>query len=334
MSGGSRPPKTPASIRRWDSSTASEQLATVREVCGTRGKALLKSFDGGLAVGAGFKKSANEVSDEICLGVLVQRKVEEPHVRPIPKRVEVFLIRGGKRTKFSIPTDVEELGDGEPHAGLNLAQGVRAFHRTNAGQGVPGAVCCIVADTSVPPNHYVLGCRHVLALSLLTSGCAAFNATDVADRAMTTRFAELHATLPMAANGQPCLDAAISMIHPGSQVGWLAPGNVRALAIEPGVQQPSNCLVYTPNGPLPAIFVKEWANVPLPYPSCGNVVIAAAYQFKSPTQGGHSGSPVMTLQGLLFGMHFWGDTAKQIAFAIPAFVLFQPGLFSLNFHLV
>ena len=64
MSGGSRPPKTPASIRRWDSSTASEQLATVREVCGTRGKALIKSFDGGLAVGAGFKKSANEVSDE------------------------------------------------------------------------------------------------------------------------------------------------------------------------------------------------------------------------------------------------------------------------------
>ena len=96
--------------------------------------------------------------------------------------------------------------------------------------------------------------------------------------------------------------------------------------LEPGVQQPSNCLVYTPNGPLPAIFVKEWANVPLPYPSCGNVVIAAAYQFKSPTQGGHSGSPVMTPQGLLFGMHFWGDAAKQIAFAIPAFVLFRPGL--------
>ncbi len=42
----------------------------------------------------------------------------------------------------------------------------------------------------------------------------------------------------------------------------------------------------------------------------------------------------MTPQGLLFGMHIWGDTAKQIAFAIPAFVLFQPGLFSLNFHLV
>lgn len=333
MAGGSRLPRTPASIRRWNSMALSEQLATVRDVCGTKGQKLLKGFDGGLAVGAGYKKSANEVSDEICLGVLVERKAEGSHVRPIPKRVEVFLVRSGKRTKFSIPTDVEELGDGEPHAALNLAQGVRAFNRTNTSQGVPGAVCCVVADTRCPPNYYAVGCRHVLALSLLTSGCAAFNATDVADRAMTTRFAELHATPPMAANGQPCLDAAISMIYLGSQVEWLAPGNVRPLAVEPGAQQPANCFVYTPNGPLPATFVKEWANVPLPYPNCGNVVIAAAYQFKAATQGGHSGSPVMTPQGLLFGMHFWGDTRNQVAYAIPAFMLFQPGLFSVSIHL-
>jgi hypothetical protein len=314
--------------------TASEQLATVREVCGAKGKALLKGFDGGLAVGAGYKKSADEVSKDICLGVLVQRKVESPDVCPIPKRVEVFLTRDGRRTKVSIPTDVEELGDGEPHAALNLAQGVRAFNRMNAGQGVLGAVCCIVADQNIPPHHYVLSCRHVLALSLITTACAAFNATDVADRAMTTRFAALYSALPMAANGQPCLDAAISMIQPGSQVGWLGQGNMRPVAVEPGVQQPYNCFVYTPNGPVPAIFVKEWANIPLPYPHCGNIVIAAAYQFQSPTVGGHSGSPVMTPQGLLFGMHFWGDAAKRVAYAIPAFVLFQPGLFSsLHLHL-
>jgi hypothetical protein len=312
---------------------AEEQLATVREVCGAKGSALLKRFDGGLAVGAGFKKTANQVGQDICLGVLVQRKVKKNLVRPIPTRVEVYLARGGKRSKVSIPTDVEELGDGEPHAIQNLAHGVRAFNRANPTQGIPGAVCCIVADSSVPPNHYLLGCRHVLALSLLTSGCTAFNATDAADRAMTTRVATLHSTPPMAANGRPCLDAALSMILPGVQVGWLGPGNVRPVAVEPGAQQPSNCFVYTPNGPLPAKFVKEWANLPLPYPNCGNVVIAAAYQFQALTVGGHSGSPVMTPQGLLFGMHFWGDTGKQLAFAIPAFMLFQPGLFPVSLRL-
>jgi len=312
---------------------ASEQLATVREVCGAKGKKLLKNFDGALAVGAGFKKSANEVSEEICLGVLVQKKIDSPDIRPIPARVEVFVARQGQRTKVSIPTDVEELGDGEPHAALNLAQGVRAFNRLNKAQGVPGAVCCIVADQSNPSSLYVLSCGHVLALQLITQGCAVFNATDVADRAMTTRIAELHAVLPLIPNGKPCLDAAISMIIPGSQVGWLGPGNVRPRAVEPGVQQPANCFVYTPNGPLPAIFVKEWANIPLPYPQCGKIVIAAAYQFKAATIGGHSGSPVMTPQGLLFGMHFWGDSANQVAFAIPAFVLFQPGRFALNIQL-
>ncbi|MHB7984926.1 hypothetical protein, partial [Lacticaseibacillus paracasei] len=48
-----------------------QQLAIVRDVCRRRGAALMKRFDGILAVGTGYKKSDNAVSETICLGMLV-----------------------------------------------------------------------------------------------------------------------------------------------------------------------------------------------------------------------------------------------------------------------
>ena len=321
----------PAAVRRWDALTAQEQLAAVREVCGSKGPALIKRYKGVIAVGAGFKKSADAVSKTICLGLLVKKKQTRNLSHPVPERLLVSLVRDGKRVRFSIPSDVEELGKAQPH--FNAALGVRAFSRNNSTQGVPGAVCCIVQDASQPPNRFVLGCRHVLALSLLTTGCAAFNDTDVADRAMTTKVGGLFAVLPMAPDGQPCLDAALAIIDSSAQVDWSSDNGIRPLNVEPGVDQPLNCIVFTPDGPLSAVFVKEWANVPLKYAQCGTVVIAAAYQFQAPTIGGHSGSPVMSLDGTLHGMHFYGDPSQSLAMAIPAFMLFQPGLFGVDFQL-
>ena len=323
----------PIAVRRWNELNPEQQLAAVREVCGSKGPALMKRFDGVLAVGAGFKKSANAVSETICLGVLVKKKRARNIFRPVPERVLLSLIRDGKHVRLSIPTDVEELGKGRPHGPVNVAQGVRAFNRNNPNQGVPGAACCVVVDANQPANRFILGCRHVLALSLLTTGCAAFNATDVADRGMTTRVGQLFFPLPMAPNGQSCLDGAISLVDPSIPVDWLSAQGVRPSVVEPGVQQPQNCFVFTPNGPLQAVFVKEWANVPLQYARCGTVVIAGAYQFQAATVGGHSGSPVMALDGTLYGMHFWGDPSQSLAMAIPAFMLFQPGRFPVSIRL-
>ncbi len=333
MAGKAKTVSLPVAVRRWNELDHKEQLAVVREVCGSKSPALLKRFVGVLAVGAGFKKSAGAVSEAICLGMLVKKKRKRSVARPVPERVLVSLVRAGKRVRLSIPTDVEELGKGKPHAAVNVAQGVRAFNRNNPSQGVPGAACCVVVDANQPANRFILGCRHVLALSLLTTGCAAFNATDVADRGMTTRLGQLFFPLPMAPNAQPCLDGAIALVDPSIQVDWLSAQGLRPAVVEPGVQQPQNCFVFTPNGPLQAIFVKEWANIPLQYAKCGTVVIAGAYQFQAATVGGHSGSPVMAPDGTLFGMHFWGDPSQRLALAIPAFMLFQPGRFPVTIRL-
>ncbi|MDO9074132.1 MAG: hypothetical protein Q7U73_12795 [Rubrivivax sp.] len=296
---------------------------------------MVKRFDDVLAVGAGFKKSAGEVSTSVCLGLLVSRKKSRlgKVSAPIPKRLTVSVQRDGKRVQLSIPTDVEELGKGKPQQAINAAAGIRAFNRSNSTQGVPGAACCVVVDQSDAANRFVLGCHHVLALSLLTTGCEFFKDTDVSGRGAVQKFGGLFHPLPMAADGLACLDAALALVDAGTEVTWVSGEGIKPVRVEPGTKQPVNCFVFTPDGPLPAVFVKEWANVPLQYPRCGTVTIAAAYQFQVPTVGGHSGSPVMTPDGTLHGMHFWGDEQQQLAMAIPAFMLFRPGLFPVNFRL-
>ena len=315
----------------WTALRTAEKLAVVREACGLRGAELKKRFDGVLAVGAGFKKAHNVVSDEVCIGFLVDKKRRGRLDRPVPSHVSVFLTRDGKRVRYSIPTDVEELGEGGPHGMVNLAAGIRASSQLDSSLGVPGSVCCLVEQVDQPLNRYILGCHHVLALSFLTQHCNAEPST-VRSRGTAELVGNLFEHLPMSGTGQPCLDAAIALVDPGAQVAWNAAG-LAPTRVEPGVDSPRGCFVFTPDGALPAQFVKEWANIPLTYPKCGQVVIECAYQFQADTVGGHSGSPVMQPDGTLHGMHFWGDVSQRMAFAIPAFVLFRPGLFSVTYRL-
>lgn len=316
----------------WNALTSADKLAVVRELCGSRGAKLKKRFDGVLAVGAGFKKAQNIVSDEICIGFLVNKKRKRRLDRPVPSHVNVFLVRGGKKVRYSIPTDVEELGEGVPHGMMNLAMGIRASSQRDASLGVPGAVCCLVEQVDQPLNRYILGCHHVLALSFLTHQCDAEPST-VRTRGTAELVGNLFEHLPMSGTGQPCLDAAIALVDSDAQLVWDTAG-ITPTRVEPGIDSPSGCFVYTPDGAFPAQFVKEWANIPLIYPKCGQVVIECAYQFQADTIGGHSGSPVMQPDGTLHGMHFWGDVSQRMAFAIPAFVLFRPGLFSVTFRLL
>jgi hypothetical protein len=236
-----------------------------------------------------------------------------------------------KRVRYLIPTDVEEIGSGRPQATQNLAHGIRSSATNDPARSLRGAACCIVSQKGQPGNRFLLGCRHVLALSLLTQRCEAVD-TLIRPHASADVVGHLYEYLDFGASARPCLDAAIALATPAAAISWDA-GNVAPSRVEPGVARPLGCTIYTPDGPRPATFVKEWANLRLPYPGCGTVTIAAAYQFIADTIEGDSGSPVMDGEGTLHGMHFWGDPAQRIAFAVPAFMLFRPGLFSVEFEL-
>lgn len=314
----------------WDSLERADQLRTLRLICGKKADSIKAQYSDVLAVGIGYKRVKGEVVNRLALALLVGKKISTAS-RPIPSVIKLKLNDGGQKRTFLIPTDVEELGDGAPQAAVNVAEGIRAQSPVDPKAVVPGAACCVVEQTNDRRNRYVLSCHHVLALSLLTQSCNAANSV-LKDITGSKIIGQLFSYLPMSATGQPCLDAALAIIEPGDAVIW-EKNLVTPSAVDPGFQQPQGCSVYTPDGAIPARFIKEWANIPLPYPRCGTVTIRAVYQFQAATKPGHSGSPVMDANGTLHGMHFWGSPTRGDAYAIPAFVLFQPRLFPIDFTL-
>jgi hypothetical protein len=313
----------------FDGLSEEEQLAIVRHLCGQRGKRLVRQF-GVHAIGAGYKKAAGRLLPTICIGFLVDAKTDTP-AKPVPPQITTYIQRGGRRVRCLVPTDIEEIGAGHPQKMQNLANGIHSSATADAALSLRGAACCIVAQKDKPENRFLLGCQHVLALSLLGQRCGGIDAL-IRPHGSPEVVAQLYEYAELTASGKPCLDAAIALANPAARIFWGA-GTIVPQRVEPGVNRPLDCMIFTPNGPRPARFVKEWANVPLPYPGCGMVTIAAAYQFVADTIAGDSGSPLLDRQGTLHGMHFWGDPEQRLAFAIPAFMLFQPGLFSIDIAL-
>lgn len=58
----------------------------------------------------------------------------------------------------------------------------------------------------------------------------------------------------------------------------------------------------------------------------------AVLRYRTATVEGDSGSAVVGPDGTLFGMHFY-EFDNGIACAIPAYILFRPGLFTINIKL-
>ena len=89
-----------------------EQLAIARHVCANRGKQPVHKL-GVNAVGVGYKKRAGDLLPCICIGFLVEHKRDKPS-NPVPRHIGTDIQRGAKRTRYLIPTDVEEIGAGLP----------------------------------------------------------------------------------------------------------------------------------------------------------------------------------------------------------------------------
>lgn len=321
----------PASSPTWDKLGREEQLALLVRLCTARAAEFRRKFDGVLTLGVGYKTQGGERTEALCLAFLVKSKKEKVH-RPVPKSVAAFVERDGRRLRVYVPTDLEELGDGAPHANVNLASGVLAVGLPNPAVKCTGAVCCLVRQTDTPANVYALGCHHVLALSAQTQGCAALVSEVISNDLPGQPVGQLFEYLPMSPNVRSCQDAAIALLDSAVNATWVHSGRT-PLRTETASHEPPGCRIYTPRGVLPAAYVKTWMDVPLFYPNCGWVYIARTYQFQADTLPGDSGSAVMSDDGTLYGMHFWGQSSNRLSMAIPAATLFSPGLFSVDFSL-
>jgi hypothetical protein len=307
---------------RWSDLSEQRKLAVLAGLCSRRSKTFKREFANVLSVGLGYKTSAGEVRPHLCLGFLVDRKTDS--VRPVPTFIDTFIDMDGRRRRVSVPTDVEELGDSEPQA-TNVADGILVVSPGNPVVRATGAVCCLV-KLEGQADLFALSCHHVLTLSPKAGGCRVISGAVVANRAGSP-IGQLYEAVPMSPNTSSQLDAAIALIDPQVQVDWNH-GGMRPTSVDMGLSEPVDCTVYAPGGPLDAVYIKTWPEVRLPYPGCGTVQIACAYQFTVDTRPGDSGSPVMGPAGTLYAMHFWGSPSTRFAMAIPAGYLFSPGVFA------
>lgn len=320
-----------ASLLTWDTLGRDEQLALLVKLCTARAAEFRRKFDGVLTLGVGYKTQGGERTKALCLAFLVKDKKDKVG-RPVPETIVAFIERGGRRLRVYVPTDLEELGDGGPHVNANLASGILAAGLPNPAVRCTGAVCCLVRQIDAPSNVYALGCHHVLTLSAQTQGCAALVSEVISNDLPSQPVAQLFEYLPMSPNVRSCHDAAIALLDSSVNATWLHSGR-RPLRTETAAHEPPGCRIYAPRGVLPASYVKTWIDVPLFYPNCGWVYIARTYQFQADTLPGDSGSAVMSDDGTLYGMHFWGQSSNRLSMAIPAATLFSPGLFSIDFDL-
>jgi hypothetical protein len=300
------------------------QLKVLADLTERRGRELRRRYSNILAVGLGQKAVAGKVLPQLCLGFLVREKSRGAPAQ-VPASVTTTVRYRGRLRRVSVPTDVEEAGQGEPQLATNAADGVLIASPSNAALRAKGAVCCLVRVQG-RSGLYVLSCHHVLTLSGTLGQCRVQRDALVADGSGVP-YAQLFDWVPMTPGAPSQLDAAISLVQAGNNVVWGHSG-MQATAVDFGETKPENCSIFAPQGRvIPARFRKVWRELELPYPGC-LVKIATAYQFDAQTFGGDSGSPVMDANGRLYGMHFWGDPQRSFALSIPAGLLFGPRVFA------
>jgi len=305
----------------WTDLTESEQLSMLTAYVIRNRAKLLRRYPNVLALGVGYKTKGGEVRPSLCIGFLVERKSQD--VSPaIPAFVSGFTRQIRKR-KIAIPTDIEEIGDGSQNylPVSNLATGVMVRSTEFPSKLIQGAICCLVSLKN-ENDVFALSCYHVLSMSLLHTGAVGTDKKILVD-SQGKNIGRFHEGSQRFAGNVNYIDVALARIVPPMKVEWkhdIVPNSVNM-----GVSKPENCAVYTGHGALPAIFVKTWVRVKLQYGS-STVEVPAAYEFISSAGPGDSGSPVMDIEGVLYGMHFWGR-AGGFTLSVPAGYLFSATTF-------
>jgi hypothetical protein len=308
---------------RWEELSNSQQLESLVAIWHRRAAEFRREYPNVLSVGMGYKTTNGERLPKYCLAFLVDRKTDAG--RQVPSFVRTFVDHQGSRRAVDVPTDVDALGDGELQQGVNAADGMVVASASNPALRKSGAVCCL-ARLQGHPDLFVLSCHHVLTLSPMVGGCRV-----VGDATVTTPnsvpFAKLFDFFPLRSGPPSQVDAAIALVAPGQEVRWEHSG-VRPSRVNMGqVEPPKECTVLAPRGRfIGARYDKTYPDTQIPYPGCGMVRIDC-YLFHTRTEGGDSGSPIVSADGALQAMHIFGDFKGTYSLAIPAGYLFRPGVF-------
>lgn len=236
----------------WQELTEEEQLAALVRLVRTRRARYAREFPELLSLGHGYKRVHGERTPERCLAFLVMKKSKR--ATPLPRFVSTTLVHASKRRWVEIPTDVEQVGGGRPHLGVNAANGVYVASSQDPQLNATGAICCLVR-TAGQQDLYALSCNHVLTLSSLIAGGGVAQDAIVAARAPHIPFGKLATYFPLAPNQPNQIDAALALVDPETQWNY---NGAQPSQVEMGLVEPQGCGVFTPRGLQPATWVKTF----------------------------------------------------------------------------
>lgn len=316
--------KLSKATQRWISLPKNVQLEVLQKVWAEQSAAIRQEYPNVASVGLGYKAVNGVLQPYMSLAFLVDKK--SSNGAQLPTAIKTSVLHEGKRLPVSIPTDVEEFGDSGPQLSYDASGGVIVRSVQVPGKAAGGAVCCLVKVDGKRGLH-MLSCHHVLTLAEHVGACrAASNVTVFTPDGNRIGVLVENASLTPGAASQ--VDAAIALIDDGTDVTWrhsgMQPRSVNMGEAEP----PRDCTVYAPDGSLiSAKYNKTFPDTHIEFPNCG-VIRIDCYKFDAKTRRGDSGSPIISEDGTLQAMHFWGDNGGTFSLAIPAGYLFSPGLFS------
>ena len=316
--------------------SAAEQHALMREIAHTRGPELCRAYKSVLTVGYGHRHRTNRrsghtrVVHEPCVTFVVKRKWAKGETptndETLPACLLAYYTVDGRRRLCAVPTDVDAADD---YADACEQADPGQIQVNQGDDAMPlGMLTCALRRSLNLEKTYVLSCHHVFSGDGGPTSGAKIELETTGERIGLTRpvLGKLQSELRFSLDAQLAEVKDIDAARRGL-------GDVRLTglaAIDTPI--PERCFILTSHGAIEAEGAKVLPNWPINY-SGGRLilhdeVIVSQFASAQRTRKGDSGSPLVTApeNGLLIGMHIAGNDDKS--FAIPAWDLFTPGLYS------
>lgn len=265
-----------------------------------------------VSVGEGIRVVNGKWTSDPCLRVLVRRKWTSRARRPgsVPTHLATYVRIRGRRRRVLVPCDVE------PMAATRLHAGGSACHSSDGTRSVTGTACCVLRlDGSAAT--YVMGCNHVLGLTLRGPPVRSqFSGVriSIAGRDVGHLYDYASPAFYDAALG--LLTSQLSpLVDDGGTLRRLS-GNATGLRDIPATYR----ILRSTGTPAIARY-----HTIAPWEQCGYGGGATCYRFRHVLfseylEGfadiGDSGAPLVDAAGYLIGMHFGGNARFSVAFPI------------------
>lgn len=303
---------------RWDRLSPEERerwFAAAQQIARRESRRKQQRFGPGvLGIGVGFRTKGKDRKTyrELVIRVTVDQKLppEQLQAEHVPVIPPSFTVRR-RGVAYAIPTDVPEL------KAVDL-QGRTRLNVRHQGTTLKGSICCLLRDTQTH-DLFILSCKHVLGAASRTERCRGKHQLRIdlrnPDRIMVAQVArrgDLAAIYP--GSSAYSLDAAIARVD---QEHAVSSRINRKIARRLGGAPLPGTKVFLPaaSAALRGEIIAVTEAMEIPNYPCGLARSRKLYRVTFPAimevkplnrqpENGDSGSPLLTPDGTLIGMHF------------------------------